>query len=121
MSAFKDMVAADNIRVFLNENEFADRRTVIYDDEVYSDINVVITGLKEQDRKQVADDHVQGIYNVSAIMHLAICDLNGNQPEKGKRIKISDDTNRQFFREFYIASSVCEIGMLRIELEAIDE
>lgn len=121
MSKFKDMVEADNIGVFMNDGEFADKRTVIYDGEVYSDINVVITGLKEQDRVQVASDHAQGLYNVSSIMHLAICDLNGNQPEKGKRIKISDDTNRHFFREFYIASSVCEIGMLRIELEAIDE
>ena len=31
MSGFKDMVAADNHNVFLNIDEFAERRTVEYD------------------------------------------------------------------------------------------
>lgn len=67
-------------------------------------------------------DHVQGLYLVSSVLHCAMSDLGGNQPEKGQRIKINDqEGGGGFFREFYVASSVCEMGMLRVELEAIDE
>lgn len=37
-------------------------------------------------------------------------------------IRINDqEGGGGFFREFYVASSVCEMGMLRVELEAVDE
>lgn len=122
MSGFKDMVANDNQSVFLNLSEFAERRTVIYDGATYQNIPIVLSGLKEKDRRQLISDHVQGLYLVSAVLHCAITDLGGNQPEKGQRIKINDQEGGDgFFRELYVASSVCEMGMLRVELEAIDE
>lgn len=122
MSGFKDMVAADNQSVFLNLGEFAEKRTIKYDGEVYEDIPIVLTGMKEKDRRQLMRDHAQGLYLVSAVLHCAMSDLGGKQPEKGTRIKINDrEGGGGFFREFYVAASVCEIGMLRIELEAIDE
>ena len=122
MSNFKEMVAVDNHNVFLNLNEFADRRTVCYDKITYQDIPVVLTGLKEQDRRQLVSDHAQGLYLVTSVLHCALSDLGGNQPEKGMRIKINDqEGGGGFFQEFYVASSVCEMGMLRVELEAIDE
>lgn len=40
------MVAADIHNVFLNPDEFADKRTVIYDGETYMDIPVVLTNSK---------------------------------------------------------------------------
>lgn len=120
--SFKDMVFADNKRLFLNLDEYADKRTVVYDGETYEDIPVVLSGLKEKDRKQLVNDHAQGLYLVSSVLHCSIDDLGGNQPEKGQRIKINDtEGGGVFFREFYVASSVCELGMLRVELEAIDE
>lgn len=122
MSGFKNMVNADNNRVFLNINEFAEKRTVKYDGKVYTDIPIVLSGLKEKDRRQLTSDHVQGLFLVSSVLHCAIDDLDGNQPEKGQRIKINDkEGGGGFFQEFYVASSVCESGMLRVELEAIDE
>lgn len=122
MSGFKDMMLADNTKVFLNLDEFAEKRTVIYDGDVYSDIVIVLSGLKEKDRRQLMSDHVQGLFLVSSVLHCASSDLGGKQPEKGQRIKINDtEGGGGFFREFYVASSVCEAGMLRIELEAIDE
>lgn len=127
MSGFKDMVAADIRNVFLNTEEYAELRTIIYDGTAYDGpehrgIPIVLTGLKERDRRQLVSDHVQGLYLVSSVLHCAIDDLGGNQPEKGTRIKINDQENGGgFFREFYVASSVCEMGMLRIELEAVDE
>ena len=120
--SFRDMVEADNKHVFLNLGEYGEPRTIIYDGETYTDIPIVMSGLKEQDRRQLSSDHLEGLYLVSSVLHCAISDLNGVQPEKGKRIKINDETGGGgFFREFYVASSCCELGMLRVELEAIDE
>lgn len=122
MSGFKDMVARDNQAVFLNLNEFAEKRTVLYDGAAYQDISIVLSGLKEKDRRQMMRDHAQGLYLVSSVLHCALSDLGGVQPEKGQRIKINDcEGGGGFFQEFYVASSVCELGMLRVELEAIDE
>lgn len=132
---FKDMVAEDIRNVFLNLDAFAEKRTIRYGydsgeyAEEYRDIPVVLSGLKEQDRRQMIStgepisisDHTQGLYMVSTILHCAREDLGGNQPEKGQRISINDEEGGGFFREFYVASSTCEQGMLRIELEAIDE
>lgn len=120
--SFKDMVAADNKRVFMNTDEYAEKRTVIYDGESYVDIPIIISGLKEKDRRQLVSDHVQGLFLVSAVLHCAKSDLGGKQPEKGTRIKINDrEGGGGFLREFYVASSITEMGMLRVELEAIDE
>lgn len=124
MSLFKDMVAADNFTVFLNDSEFAERRTVIYDGETYSDIPIVLSGAKQSERTITVSsgDHGQGLYLVSAVLHCALSDLGGKQPEKGMRIRINDeDGGGGFFREYYVAASDCEMGMLRVELEALDE
>ena len=124
MSLFKDMVAADNFTVFLNDSEFAERRTVIYDGETYSDIPIVLSGAKQSERTITVSsgDHGQGLYLVSAVLHCALSDFGGKQPEKGVRIRINDeDGGGGFFREYYVAASDCEMGMLRVELEAIDE
>ena len=125
--SFKDMVAADVKNVFLNLGEYAEPRTVVYDGVTYdgpehNGIPIVLKGIKEEERHQLVSDHVQGLYLVSSVMYCAIDDLDGHQPERGTRIKITDEEGGGgFFREFYVASSVCELGMLRVELEAIDE
>jgi len=120
--SFKDMVASDIHGVFLNLDEFAEKRTIVYDGETYEDIPIVMSGLKEKDRRQLTSDHVQGLFLVHAVLHCAKSDLDGNQPEKGTRIKINDaEGGGGFFREFYVASSVVEMGMIRCELEGIDE
>lgn len=120
--SFKDMVNADIGGVFLNTGEFADKRTIIYDGVTYADIPVVLTNLKEKDRRQLQSDHAQGLYLVSRTLHCALSDLDGNLPEKGMRIKINDAAGGGgFFMEYYVASSGEELGMVRVELEAIDE
>jgi hypothetical protein len=116
------MAAADISNVFLNTSEFAEKRTIIYDGERYGDIPAVLSGLKEKDRRALAHDHAQGLFQVTSVLHCAASGLGGKQPEKGQRIKISSgDGGSGFFHEFYVASSSCEMGMLRVELEAIGE
>ncbi len=121
MSAFKDMVAKDNHGVFLHCDEFAETRTIVYDGETYKDVPVVISGMKEKDRRQLVSDHSQGNFMISHVLHCAMEDLGGNQPEKGQRIKVSDEQYPAFLRQYYVAASVCEMGMLRVELEAVSE
>lgn len=124
MSTFKDMVMADNANVFMNTNEFAEIRTIVYDGVRYVDIPIVLKGLKQKDRTQTVSsgDHAQGLYLVSSVLHCKASDLGGKQPEKGMRIKINDtEGGGGYFSEFTVVSSVCELGMLCVELEAIDE
>ena len=122
MKTFKQIVQQDMYDVFLNLDEFADKRTVIYNGNTYLDIPIVLEGPEETDRRQLVSDHVQGLFLVSTVLHCAMADLGGNQPEKGQRIKINDEEGGGgFFREYYVASSICEMSMLRVELEAIDE
>lgn len=133
--SFRDMVEADNRAVFLCPDEFADRRTIRYDGKEYPNIPVVLTGVKEQARSQMDDDHAAGLYLASTVLHCALDDLGGVQPEKGQRIYISQpkessaDTEEDgeetakadFFLSFYIAESNCEMGMIHAKLEEIDE
>ena len=130
MSGFKDAVQEDLNSVFLNLDEFAETHTVYYDGEEYSDIPIIMTGLSEKERvRQSISDHAEGIYRVSRVLHCDIAALGGQQqprnaapggkqPEQGCKLGIDEDG---FVRSYYVASSVCEMGMLRVELEAIDE
>ena len=47
-------------------------------------------------------------------------DLAGKLPEKGRKFGIYDEDDG-FLREYYVAQSSCDLGMVRLELEAIDE
>lgn len=116
--SFRDMVAADNSKVFLNTLEFADPHTIVYDGVTYENIKCVITKMKEKDRTTTMRDHAQGLYLVSAVLHCAAADLNNIVPEKGGKIKVSDGA---FLPTYYVAQSGCDMGMIRLELEAIDE
>ena len=119
VSAFKDAVREDLNSVFLNLDEFAETHTVYYDGEEYPDVPLVLTGLSEKERvRQTISDHAQGLYRVSRVLHCNIAALGGKQPEKDCKLGIDEDG---FVRNYYVASSVCEMGMLRVELEAIDE
>ena len=97
--SFRDMVEQDNHTVFSNTSEYADLRTVWYDGDKYEEVPVTMTQLKEQDRTVSTRDHAQ--------------------PEKGAKISISDDED--FARQYYVAQSGCDLGMVRLELEAYDE
>ncbi len=122
MSGFKDMVAADVHGVFLDLGEFAERRTVEYDGERYEDIPIVLTGLKQQHRSQLTTDHVQGLYRNAPVLHCALSDLGGKQPENRQRIRINDEEGGGgFFREYFVQTCGLETGMLEIGLRRVDE
>lgn len=117
---FKEMVEADNLQTFLDITTFGELRTVEYDGNEYENIPCVISQMKEQDRVTTMSDHEQGIYRVSAVFHCTKDDLDGNIPEKGRKIGIYDPDD-DFLREYYVGQSSCNHGMVRLELEALDE
>lgn len=122
MSGFREVVQGDIGRVFLDDNAFADKRTVILDGETFPDIRVVLCSVKDRVREVPNDDHVQGLYLVTANLHCSVDDLSGKLPEKGQKLQINDrEGGGGFFQSYYVASSACEMGMLKIGLEAIDE
>ena len=122
---FKEMVKADNQNVFLDTDFFGELRTVEFDGNVYSGkdgegIPVLISQMKEQDRVTQMSDHEHGLYRVTSVFHCKAEDVDGNIPEKGRKFGIYDPDDR-FLREYYVAQSSCDMGMIRLELEAIDE
>ena len=116
--SFKDMVEADNLSVFLDTAFFAEEHNIKYDGEVYKNVPCVISQLKEQERNTTMSDHAQGVYRVTAILHCKLDDIGGILPEKGGKIFISDDT---FMRRYFVAQAGCDMSMVRLELEALDE
>lgn len=121
--SFKESVMADVRNVFLNDAEFADIRTVKYDGEVYADIPVVLTKLFQEDRGAASTDHMEGVHLASCTAHIALSDLGGVVPEQKRRIRISDGEalGQVFFQNYQIITTDVELGMIRMELEALDE
>lgn len=130
--SFKDAVSQDIHAVFLNLDEFAELRSIRYNGVLYEDIPVVLTGLKEQDRNRLnsglkerggrtsMSDHVQGLYAATVVMHCAVSDIGGKQPEKGQKIRVYDP-DKAFYKEYRIEASVLDMGMIRLELGGIRE
>lgn len=119
---FKAMVEADNKNVFTNANEFAEIHTVVYDDEVYENIPIVLTKIKET-RRPIQTGEAQGLHLVSVVAHIALEDLRNVIPEAKQQIRISDGTamGHPFYQRYRIVTSDCEMGMVVLELEAYDE
>ena len=116
--SFKDMVAADIKAVFLNTDEFGEKRDILFDGTTYWDVACLLTQVEDKNRSTTMSDHAQGIYRVTAVLHCQISDIGGIKPETGQMIRISDDG---FMQRYLVASSACPMGMARIELEALDE
>ncbi len=121
--SFLDQVAADNMNVFLNCNEFAEIKTVEYDGVTYPDIPVVLTRLEQSKTPVPVTEHFEGLRTVSSKAHIALSDLNGIQPEEGAWIRIEDGTalGEKFLRRYLIVTSGVAMGMLTLELEAIED
>ena len=131
--SFKDMVSADLHGVFLNLGEFAEKRAVWIDGEVFRDIPVVLHGLKDNDRKKLTSglrgeggrsavmDRLEGIFSERLVFHAASSDIGGRLPEVGRQIRISTDASGMRFRTYRVTASVLDMGMVRCELEAMTE
>ncbi len=120
---FKEMLENDVSAVLLNPDEFAEIHTVRYDGEVYEDIPVVITKLKQSDRVVLKDDHMEGVFLVSGVAYIAEKDMQGVVPEQGQKIEINDGEalGKPFYVSYTVVTSKCEHGMITLELRCYDE
>lgn len=120
---FKDMVAADVRNVFLNESEFAEIRTIVYDGRAFENVPIVLTHIKQKELPVVNGNRMDGIYNVSEVMHISEESLKGIIPQKNQTIGVEDGTamGHIFIKKYDIASVSCAEGMITLELEARDE
>lgn len=121
--SFKDQVAADNLGVFLNTDEFADTYTVRYNGQTFEKVNVVRRTRDDQPKRGTGSmyihDYSQGFYVRSDIVHLRRCDIGGILPETEQIFELEKDDG--FFERYYVKKSKDDMGMLRLELEVWDE
>lgn len=121
---FKNCAAAEIEKAFLNPDELAEVRTVIYNGVTYEDIPVIEVGPKEQKRSSVVQmqhDFGQGLYKRTIILYCAEKDLGGNKPEQGAQFSMNEEQGGTFFHKFRVAESTTEMGMYQVKLEEVDE
>ena len=118
--SFKSSVQDDIKRVFLNNDEFAEKHDVIYDGQTFLQIPILLTQIK-QSESTVND--AEGLYIVSAVAHIALSDMRDIIPEQDQHIRIDDGTalGHPFFREYKIVTSSCDAGMIVLELQVYGE
>ena len=124
LPTFKDCVAADVDMVFLDKNEYAEVRTILYDGETFEDIPVIEIGPMEGKRASVVQmqhDFGQGLYKRTITLYCAEKSLNGIQPEQGTQLSMNEKQGGTFFHKFRVVESTREMGMYQITLEEIDE
>jgi len=119
VKGFKEMIARDIRKVFLNTNEFAENRTVRYDGVEYPGVPVVLEGPVKEPRDTLTDDHVQGLHMVTAVLYCALEDVGGKVPKSGDPLEIATREGGRFFQKYYVAAATDQMGMLRVELEAM--
>lgn len=121
---FKQCVAAEIEKAFLNPDELAEVRTIIYDGATYEDISVIEVGPKEGKRSSVVQmqhDFGQGLYKRTIILYCAEKDLGGVKPEQGSHLSMNEKQGGTFFHKFRVTESTTEMGMYRLKLEEVDE
>ena len=117
--SFKNMVARDVRKVFLNTMEFAEHRSIRYDGNEYPDVAAVLEGPVQERRNRLTDDHVMGLHTVTATLYCALDDVGGKVPKQGSRIEIATKEGGRFFQKYTVAASTSYMGMLQVELEAM--
>lgn len=121
--SFKETVEADNLGVFLNAEEFAENHTIKFGGKTYENINVTFIKVKQSDRVVLKDDHMQGIYLVSAKAYFSANDTKGRVPEQGHWFEIDDGEalGKTFFSRYRVLTSENSMGMVCLELEQYNE
>lgn len=121
---FKEMVAQDVRKVFLNTNEIADLYDVRFEGTLYRDVPISLQDVSEQTWQRGENNsssvnigsHAQGLSLASKVLYCAADSLGGVQPKRGQRLDIGRGGRLQRFR---VEASSLTMGMLRVELEAV--
>lgn len=119
--SFKDIVARDIRKTFLNADQFAEICTVRYDGVVYRDITACFQDVSESDRQQrKMDDHAQGLHRATVVFFCAAEDIGGGHLCKGHTLEaVRREDGKRFRQKYTIVSCTCEMGMIEAELEEV--
>lgn len=117
---FKDCVAADAFKTFLNQEEHAETRTVRYNGEVYENVPVIEDSMDEVSRSNSAirrQDYAQGLLKREVTLFCAAESLGGVMPERGTYLEVSEGASATVFHKYRVVEASKEVGMYRLELE----
>lgn len=122
--SFSEYIEAANERVFLSARAFATPRTLRYGGEQYEEIPVVLQACRAEERTPARangnSDRAQGLYRTARVAHFALRDVDGTPPEQGQRLQISEGTGG-YYAQFIVAAVAVDFGMVRCELEGVEE
>ena len=121
---FKEMVARDIRKVFLNTDESAELRNIRYEGTLYRDVSVSLQNVSAQTWQRGGNSsaearissHAQGLSSASKALYCAVDDIGGVQPKRGERFDIGRSGR---FQRFRVRSPSLTAGMLCVELEAL--
>jgi len=116
---FQDITRRSIKRVFLDTRTFGETRTIRFAGKEYTDIPVVLSGPIAKKRARSADDYVQGLHQISAVLYCASEDLGGKLPVPESTLEILPVEGEKRTQTYGVVSAVSHMGMVHIELEAM--
>ncbi len=105
MSAFKDIIAADVHRTFLNIDEFSDLHTING-----REIPCQVDSNEQIEREKRFNQHMDGVYLNQKLIYVASSDY-GALPKQGSLITMDG-------RKYLVADAIEEDGVYSITLDA---
>lgn len=102
---FKDIIAEDVHRIFLNIEEFSDTHTING-----KEMPCQIDTNEQIEREKRMGQHVDGVYMNQKLIYVAASDF-GAMPKQGSLLKLDGKTYR-------VADAVDEYGIYSITIEA---
>ena len=105
MSAFKDIIAADVHRTFLNIDEFSDLHTING-----KEMPCQVDSNEQIEREKRFNQHMDGVYLNQKLIYVASSDY-GALPKQGSLITMDG-------RKYLVADAIEEDGVYSITLDA---
>lgn len=123
-SSFRAQLEADSLQVFLNPEEFGERRSVRYDGTVYEDIPVVLAEggeLERHNTRIMKTDHAQSLYKSKVRLFCRAADLGGKTPEFGAAVELESRKKNGFWLKYTVESAARDEGVVDLLLRKVDE
>ncbi len=107
---FKEQIARDLAGTFHNTNEFAELKTIYYDDEE-NEVNIILDFDMAQIREKPAKDNSYGLYSQKLKAYIF-----------GSNIKFRHGARLEIDEESYTITGIAnELGETILDLERLDE
>ncbi len=124
LSPFRAQLAHDLETVFVNLEEFGERRTVRVDGKTYQNIPILLdegVEVPHKNPKVTRTDYSKGLNKGTVRLYCARSDLGGHLPEVGETVELESTKRQDFWIRYDVETSGCEEGMLTLLLKKVDE